>query len=204
MGRIIAIAGNMGSGKTSLVDFLARRCGVQPAYEPNDENPYLADFYGDMGRWAFQSQLFFLTRKAEIHRRIQEDDQPTLLDRTIYEDAEIFARALFLSGHISERDYRLYSELYRELKGVLRPPDLLIFLRCPLKTLKKRIALRGRDMEQDAPDHYLIRLNILYGIWAARYRLSPMIKIHTDKIDYISDLTCQINLLKRVDKVLGV
>ncbi len=202
MGRILTIAGNMGSGKTSLVEFLQRRFDVRAMYEPNDENPYLNDFYSDMPRWALHSQLFFLIRKAGLYRAIQRGQRPALLDRSIYEDAEIFARNLSLCGHIGKRDYALYRMAYEQLLQDIRPPDLLIFLRCGLKTLKQRIALRGREMEQDVDDRYLKRLNRLYANWIKDYKLSPVVEIRTDKIDYITDLTHQIDMLKLVERAL--
>jgi len=200
--RYIAIAGNMGSGKTSLVEFLRRRYDIRAVSEPNDENPYLADFYGDMARWGLQSQLFFLTRKAALHRTLQRGKKTGLLDRTIYEDAEIFAQNLYLTGQLAERDHRLYRMVYRELVRGVEQPSLLIFLRCRLPTLRKRIAMRGREMEQKVSNAYLWRLNHLYGMWAAHYKRSPVITINTDRIDYVSDLTQQIQLLKTVESVV--
>jgi len=204
LGKIIAIAGNMGAGKTSMVEFLARKYDVVAGFEPNDDNPYLADFYQDMDRWAAHSQLFFLVKKAQLHRELQESDKPSLLDRSIYEDAEIFARNLYLNKKINKRDYALYCNYYDELNRYLKPPDLLIFLRCTFKSLKKRIAFRGREMEQDIDEAYLKRLNRLYSNWFNKYDLSPVIEIKSDKIDYVTDLTHQIDLLKMVEKALGV
>lgn len=203
MGRIIAIAGNMGAGKTSLVDFLSRRYQVVAGYEPNDLNPYLSDFYKNMSRWALHSQLFFLVAKARLHLELQSAEQTSLLDRSIYEDAEIFARTHYLSGNISKRDFALYNDFYHQLEATLKPPDLLIFLRCSLPALKKRIALRGRQMEQGVADDYLKRLNRLYANWIRGYKLSPVVELRTDRIDYISDLAHQIDLLKMVEKALG-
>ncbi len=203
MGKLIAIAGNMGSGKTSLVEFLSRRYDIVPVYEPFEENPYLLDFYADMPRWAFHSQLFFLARKARLQRAFQSRQRPVLLDRSIYEDAEIFAHNLFLGGMIGKRDYATYRALYHELSADLRPPDLMIFLRCRFPALKARIQLRGRDMEQRVDDAYLKRLNRLYALWIRRYSLSPVIELRTDRIDYVSDLTHQIDLLKMIESVLA-
>jgi deoxyadenosine/deoxycytidine kinase len=199
---MIAIAGNMGAGKTSLVDFLSRRYDLVPGYEPNDDNPYLNDFYNDMDRWALHSQLFFLVRKAGLHRDLMARNRPTLLDRTIYEDAEIFARNLHLQGAISKRDFKLYWEFYQQLVSGLRPPDLLIFLHCGLSTVKKRIAIRGRDMEQGVADSYLKRLNRLYCSWIKGYTHSPVIELRTDRIDYLSDAAHQIELLTMVERAL--
>lgn len=202
MGRIIAIAGNMGAGKTSMVEFLSRRYDIVAGFEPNDENPYLEDFYRDMERYAAHSQLFFLVRKARLHRQLQQAKRPSLLDRSIYEDAEIFARNLYLNKKINKRDYALYCDFYEELNRSLKPPDLLIFLRCSFKALKKRILLRGRTMEQNIDEAYLKRLNRLYTNWFNKYDLSPVIEINSDKIDYVTDLTHQIDLLKMIDRIL--
>ena len=144
MARVIAIAGNIGSGKTSLVDFLSRRYPVSAVFEPHAENPYLEPFFADMPRWAFHSQLFFLAKKARLHRQIEQQGGVALLDRSIYEDAEIFARNLFITKAINKDDYGLYRLVYEELIEGIQPPELLIFLRCSLPAIKKRIALRGR------------------------------------------------------------
>lgn len=155
-----------------------------------------------MERYAAHSQLFFLVRKARLHRQLQQAKRPSLLDRSIYEDAEIFARNLYLNKKINKRDYALYCDFYEELNRSLKPPDLLIFLRCSFKALKKRILLRGRTMEQNIDEAYLKRLNRLYTNWFNKYDLSPVIEINSDKIDYVTDLTHQIDLLKMIDRIL--
>src|SRR5688572_20936554 len=149
--KYLAVAGNIGSGKSTLVQFLSTQYGFTPFYEPNDENPYLADFYRDMNRWAFHSQVFFLTHKFRLHQDLEGQQGPVVLDRTIYEDAEIFAAGLHETQKIEDRDFAVYKSLYQSMCGSLRPPDLMIYLRCPISTLKKRIALRGRKIEQDIP-----------------------------------------------------
>ena len=130
MRRSIAIAGNMGSGKSTLVEFLARTYGVVPFYEPNDENPYLADFYKDMKGWAFQSQLYFLANKFRLHQELDRQPGVVALDRTIFEDAEIFATALHQMRKISRRDWHTYQSFYNAILDAIRPPDLMIYLRC--------------------------------------------------------------------------
>ena len=145
--RIVAVAGNMGSGKSSLVEWLRQQFGMVPFFEPNEENPYLSDFYADMPRWALNSQLFFLVRRFQIHRavvrRAAEDPRPVVQDRTLYEDAEIFAAHLHQAGYIDDRDWTMYQDLYRTLRDEIRPPDLMIYLRCPLRSLTRRIKRRG-------------------------------------------------------------
>jgi deoxyadenosine/deoxycytidine kinase len=197
----IAVAGNIGAGKSTLVDFLGRTYGVLPFFEPNDDNPYLADFYADMKAWGFQSQVFFLSHKFRIHQALDKTPGTVVQDRTIYEDAEIFATALHAMGNMSDRDFRTYQELYSTICQSLRAPDLMIYLRCSMKTLKRRIKLRGRAMEQDIPTSYLKLLHDLYEDWIARYPREVMV-IDTEKLDYISDLVDRIDVTKRIEAVL--
>lgn len=204
--RIVAVAGNIGAGKSSLVDWLSKQLGMVPFFEPHDENPYLADFYEDMVRWAFPSQLFFLIRRFQIHRKIAEHPAAgsvLVQDRTLYEDAEIFAEHLHRKGYIDERDYRTYQDLYQTLKNELRPPDLMIYLRCPLRTLVKRIARRGRDFEKAIPRAYLRSLEALYEEWFARYDLSPALVIETDRVDYIEHLFDRLELMEAIRNHIG-
>ena len=165
--RTIAIAGNMGTGKSTLVDFLSRTYGIVPFYEPNDENPFLPDFYHDMKRWAFHSQLYFLSSKFRMHQELDRMDGVVVLDRTIFEDAEIFATALHRMRKINSREWQTYWDLYRSILDAVRPPDLMIYLRCSMRTLRKRIRLRGRPMEQDISLSYLKHLDRLYEIGRA-------------------------------------
>jgi deoxyadenosine/deoxycytidine kinase len=198
--RFIAVAGNMGAGKSELVQFLCRRYGLKPFFEPNDTNPYLADFYADMPRWAFHSQIYFLAHKFRLHRELMEEPGTVVQDRTIYEDAEIFCENLFRTGKMSERDYQTYRELYQTICASLAPPDLMIFLKCPVRTLKKRIAQRGRKMEIDVPTEYLKSLNQLYEEWRKRYTLSPVIELETDRLDYLTDLVDRLDLFRQIEK----
>lgn len=200
--KFIAIAGNIGAGKTELTSFLCRKYGIKPFYEPNDQNPYLSDFYKDMKKWAFRSQLFFLTHKFRLHRELERETGTAIQDRTIYEDAEIFARNLFKQRQIDKRDWQLYSELYDTISATLRPPDLMIYLRCPVKTLKERIKIRGRKMEQDIPTAYLKRLNDLYEDWFTRYKLSPVLTLPTDTLDYLTNLVDRVDLFRQIEKHL--
>ncbi|MBK7858848.1 MAG: deoxynucleoside kinase [Archangiaceae bacterium] len=200
--KFIAIAGNIGAGKTELTRFLCRRYGLNPFYEPNDQNPYLADFYKDMKAWAFKSQVFFLTHKFRLHRDLERNDGTALQDRTIYEDAEIFAKNLHRTRKIDTRDWKTYWELYETIAQALKPPDLMIYLKCPVRTLKERIALRGREMEQDIPTVYLKRLNDLYEDWFKHYKMSPVLVLSTDKLDYLTDLVDRADLFRQVEKHL--
>lgn len=200
--RSIAIAGNMGSGKSTLVEFLSRTYGISPFYEPNDDNPYLPDFYRDMRRWAFHSQIYFLSNKFRLHQRLDRTPGISILDRTIFEDAEVFATALFEMRRIDKRDWQTYRDFYQAILQAIRPPDLLIYLRCSLRTLRKRIRLRGRAMEQDVPDAYLKRLERLYGQWIESYRLSEVLVLETDELDYVNDLVHRLDVMQRIEALL--
>ena len=200
--RFLAVAGNMGAGKSELVAFLCRRYGLKPFFEPNETNPYLADFYADMKAWAFHSQIYFLTHKLRLHRELMAEPGTVVQDRTIYEDAEIFCENLHRTQMLSERDHKTYRELYETAIKTLSPPDLMIFLKCPVKTLRKRIARRGRAMEAEVPTEYISRLNKLYDEWRERYTLSPVIELDTGKLDYLTDLVDRLDLFKQIEKYL--
>jgi deoxyadenosine/deoxycytidine kinase len=202
MNRTIAIAGNMGAGKSTLVEFLARNYGVVPFYEPNEENPYLADFYKDMKRWAFQSQLYFLSNKFRLHQALDRQSGVVALDRTIFEDAEIFATALHQMRKISARDWHTYLGLYHAILDAIQPPDLLIYLRCSMRTLRQRISLRGRKMEQGISPAYLKRLDHLYEAWISGWDRSEVLVLETDRLDYIHDLVYRLDVMRRIERVL--
>lgn len=203
MKRYVAVAGTIGAGKTSLVRWLVKRYGLEPYYEPNDENPYLADFYRDMSAWAFHSQIFFLSHKLKLHQELLAASRSAVIDRTIYEDAEIFARSLKNQRYITARDWGVYERLYESIKKTLRPPDVLVALTCSLGATKKRIQGRGRAMESAIPDAYLRRLHRLYGDWFDRYDLGPIVRIDTTKLDYVEDLVDLIELQQKLDRALG-
>jgi deoxyadenosine/deoxycytidine kinase len=200
--KFIAIAGNIGAGKTELTRFLAKRYGLTPFYEPNEQNPYLEDFYGDMKTWAFRSQLYFLTAKFKLHKELERSGRTALQDRTIYEDAEIFARNLHRQRYIDKRDWETYHALYESIVATLSPPDLMIYLQCPVPTLRQRIKLRGREMEQAIPTRYLQRLNALYEEWFNSYKLSPVLVLPTDRLDYLTDLVDRVDLFRQIEKHL--
>jgi deoxyadenosine/deoxycytidine kinase len=200
--KFIAIAGNIGAGKTELTSFLCKKYGLTPFFEPNDANPYLENFYKDMKTWAFRSQIFFLTHKFKLHRQLEQTSGTALQDRTIYEDAEIFAKNLHRQRYIDKRDFGLYWELYQSICQVLAPPDLMIYLRCPVRTLRKRIAIRGREMEKEIPTLYLSRLNALYEEWFEDYRMSPVLVLPTDKLDYVTNLVDRADLFRQIEKYL--
>lgn len=185
MSLFVAVAGNMGVGKSALTQLLSARLGWHPFFEAVDDNPYLADFYADMRRWGFHSQIFFLGRRLQDHLRILACPHPAVQDRVIYEDAEIFARNLYRLGDLSERDYRTYRALYEGLIQCLQPPDLIVYLQASVPTLQARIRCRGRGYELAVPAAYLERLNELYDQWAATFDLCPLLTIPTDGLDFV-------------------
>jgi len=200
--KFIAIAGNIGSGKSSLLEFLSNTYEVAPFYEPNEANPYLPDFYQDMQRWAFQSQLFFLSNKFRIHQAADKASGVVVQDRTIYEDAEIFATALYRMGKIDQRDWDTYWDFYQTIISSIQPPDLMIYLRCPVRTLRQRIRARGRTMEQDMPLSYLKLLDRLYEDWFSHYTQGEVLVIESGQLDYVSDLVDRQDLHERIEALL--
>jgi deoxyadenosine/deoxycytidine kinase len=200
--KFIAIAGNIGAGKSSLLEFLTGTYDVAPFYEPNDANPYLHDFYRDMRRWAFSSQLFFLSNKFRIHQEADRLPGVVILDRTIYEDAEIFATALHQLRKIDQRDWETYWAFYQTILRAIQPPDLMIYLRCSMRTLRQRIRLRGRAMEQDIPLSYLKRLDRLYEQWIRNYELGELLILDSDRLDFVSDLVDRQDVRSRIESLL--
>ena len=200
--RTIAIAGNIGAGKTSLVEFLTSTYNITPFYEPNDENPYLEDFYKDMKRWGFHSQLYFLSNKFRIHQQVDQTPGVVVQDRTIFEDVEIFATALKQMRKISNRDWKTYQDFYQSITASIKPPDLMIYLKCSIRTIRKRIKIRGRKMEQDIPLSYLRRLDRLYENWIANYSMSQVMVIETDRLDYVYDLIDRLDVMSQIEALL--
>lgn len=204
MKKFVAVAGNIGVGKSSLVELLSARLGWEPFYEPVGENPYLADFYKDMRTWSFQSQIFFLTRRLRAHRQLLDHPTSAIQDRTVYEDAEIFAHNLYLQEHIAERDYQTYRELYHVLTQFLPPPDLVVYLRATVDTLVQRITNRGRDYEQQIEREYLTRLNSLYESWIETFTLCPVLTVPADDLNYVAyDSHLDLIVAKIEEKLAG-
>lgn len=185
--QFIVIAGNIGVGKSSLTGRLAVALGWTPFYEAADENPYLADFYADMPRWSFHSQVFFLARRLQHQRRLWEQAGSFVQDRSIYEDAEIFACNLYRQGTLSARDYATYRALYEGILGLLPPPSLLVYLRASVPTLLHRIAVRGREFERAIAPEYLARLNDLYDEWISHWKECPVLTISADDNDFVNN-----------------
>ncbi len=186
MKKFIAVAGNIGVGKSTLVSMLSARLDWEPFYEPVTENPYLADFYRDMNSWSFHSQVFFLSHRLRAHKNLLSFPGSVIQDRSVYEDAEIFAQNLYLGGHISERDYQTYRSLYQTLCEFLPPPDLLIYLRASVPTLQARIEARGRAYERTISAAYLEQIKVLYERWITGFTLCPVLSIPADNLDFVA------------------
>lgn len=172
-------------GKTSLVDLLSKKIDWQPFYEPVARNPYISDFYMDMKAWAFHSQIYFLCHRLRMHQQLSQLSGSVIQDRSVYEDAEIFARNLYDQGYITERDFLTYRDLYQTLLGFLPAPDLVIYLRASVPILQKRISLRQRDYEKGIPEEYLFRLNLLYENWINDFTLCPVLTVPADDLDFV-------------------
>ena len=181
----VAVAGNIGAGKSTLTRLLSERFLLDPVYEAVDENPYLADFYRDMPRYAFHSQMFFLATRLRQHLAQVNPGDRVIQDRTVYEDAAVFARQLHESGVMDDRDWASYQTMYDAVRRTLRPPDLLVYLRASLPTLRQHIAQRGRSFEQQIEDRYLERLGALYESFLEGYDLSPVVVIDADRCDVL-------------------
>lgn len=174
--------------------------GWKPYYESVEDNPYLEDFYADMKRWSFNLQVYFLSNRFRSHKAITEGKQSVILDRVIYEDAEIFARNLHEIGNMEDRDYENYVALYDVMTEFLHPPDLLIYLRANVDTLMRQIALRGRDFEQSIRREYLEQLNRHYETWITQYRRGPLLVVESDGLDFVGrkeDLQKLVVMIKR-------
>ena len=200
----IAVAGNIGVGKSSLTELLAERLGWEPFYEAVAENPYLSDFYGDMRRWSFHSQVFFLSRRLRHHYDLLNHPGSVIQDRSVYEDAEIFARNLYNGGNMSEADWQTYYDLYELATTIVRPPNLVVYLQATVPTLLSRIELRGRDFERSIQPEYIAQLNELYEDWTARFNLCPVLTINTDGMDFVHNPEHMEQIARRIrDRLQG-
>ncbi len=194
----VVVAGNIGSGKTTLTKKLSERLGWKPHFESVQDNPYLSDFYQDMGRWSFPLQVYFLNHRFNTHRLIETLPASSIQDRSIYEDANIFARSLFDQGKLDQRDYENYRQLYSSMIQFLNPPTLMIFLRRSVPKLQERIKQRGRDYEQAIPVEYLTSLNEYYDEWYANYNLGKSLIVDTDELDFLENEDHFDRLVKRI------
>ncbi len=185
MKRLILVAGNIGSGKTSLTERLGERLGWRTAYESVADNPYLPDFYADMHAWSFHLQVYFLGHRAQQHIEMANDPRSAIIDRSIYEDAFIFARALHHMGNLNERDYLSYRQLFDLVVQTLPVPSLLIYLKAPVSTLVERIHRRGRAIESTISADYLALLDSFYDDWLRIFDLCPVLTIRSDDLDFV-------------------
>jgi deoxyadenosine/deoxycytidine kinase len=181
----IAVAGNIGSGKTTLTGLLSRHFGWKPHYEDVDENPYLDDFYNDMQRWSFNLQIYFLNTRFNHILEIKKSDNTIIQDRTIYEDAYIFAPNLHSMGLMSTRDFENYFTLFNLISSLIEPPDLVLYLKASVPTLVRQIEKRGRKYEDGIRIDYLKKLNERYDSWAEAYNLGKILYIDVDNLNFI-------------------
>ncbi|GGG87403.1 deoxynucleoside kinase [Parapedobacter pyrenivorans] len=180
----IAIVGNIGAGKTTLTKLLANHLKWEPQFEAVDDNPYLEDFYGDMKRWAFNLQIFFLNSRFRHIVQLQQKEINIIQDRTIYEDAYIFAENLYDMGLMSARDFENYSNIFESIISYIKPPDLLIYLRASVPTLVENIQTRGREYEANIRLDYLSKLNAKYEKWIKNYKDGKLLILDKDKLDF--------------------
>ena len=183
----IGLAGNIGVGKTTFTKKMADAFGWSPFYESVADNPYLSDFYGDMKRWSFNLQIYFLHHRFKVQKEIFELSGGVVQDRTIYEDVEIFARNLYEMGRMDDRDWENYQNLFSIMTDYLRKPDLIIYLKASTDTLQTRIHSRGRDYEISIDPEYLHQLNVAYDQWTNGLKDIPVLKIETDQFNIFRD-----------------
>lgn len=198
MSLFIAIAGNMGVGKSELTVRLADRLGWRAFVEPAAQNPYLPNFYKDMPRWAFHSQVFFLAHRMREHHELSRLKGGVIQDRSVYENAEVFARNLFERGYMMQDDWETYRTIYDTLVSLLPPPSLVIYLEASVKTLVERIKKRGNEYEQSIDTRYLEDLKRLYDEWAKNTTVGPVLRIPTDEINFVTDKRALENLVKQI------
>ena len=202
--KLVVVAGNIGTGKTSLAERLGARLHWRTSFESVADNPYLADFYADMRRWSFHLQIFFLGHRAEQHLALARCPESAIADRSIYEDAHIFARALRHMGNLSERDYQAYRRVFDQIVSGLPRPDLLIFLQAPVPVLLQRIGRRGRDIESGISGDYLSLLESFYEEWIQAFDLCPVLAIRTQDLDFVHKPKHLGTVIQRIeDKLAG-
>jgi deoxyadenosine/deoxycytidine kinase len=202
--RLALVAGNIASGKTSLTERLGARLGWRTAYESVADNPYLADFYADMSQWSFHLQVFFLGHRAQQHLELARHPQSAIADRSIYEDAHIFARALYHLGHLSERDYQSYRQVFHHVVSNLPRPDLLLYLKAPVPVLLERIGSRGRAIEHGITAGYLSLLDTFYDEWLQGFDLCPVLTLRTDDLDFVHRVEHLDTVVQRIqDRLAG-
>jgi deoxyadenosine/deoxycytidine kinase len=198
----IGIAGNIGVGKTTFTDIVSERQGWHPFYESVMDNPYLSDFYGDMKRWSFNLQIYFLHHRFRNHVKMSQQSKGVIQDRTIYEDVEIFAKNLHLMGNIDDRDWENYRNLFKVMISFLRKPDLIIYLKATTDTLLTRIKKRDRDYEKTIDPEYLHTLNVSYNNWISNIEDIPVLTIDTNNFNIFKDITQLDNIIDQINNML--
>jgi deoxyadenosine/deoxycytidine kinase len=183
--HLVLVAGNIGTGKTSLTERIGARLGWRTAFESVADNPYIAEFYADMRQWSFHLQVFFLGHRARQHLALATGAESAIADRSIYEDAHIFARALHHMGNLSERDYQSYRSIFDLVTASLPRPDLLLYLKAPVRVLLKRIRGRGRNIETGISEDYLALLDSFYDEWLKGFDLCPVLTLQSDDLDFV-------------------
>jgi len=201
--KLVVVAGNIGAGKTSLTERIGSRLGWRTDFESVANNPYLPDFYADMHAWSFHLQIFFLGHRADQYTEAAQDPRSAILDRSIYEDAYIFSRALHHMGNLSERDYIAYRKLFNLVVNSLPQPNLLVYLKCPARILMQRIRKRARNMETGISADYLSLLESFYDEWLLSFDLCPVLTIHTDDVDFVNQPMALELVVERIQEKLG-
>lgn len=200
--KLILIAGNLGTGKTTLAKLIGHRLNWYVGYESVSDNPYLPDFYNDMQTWSFHLQIYFLGQRVQQHVLASELHQSAVLDRSIYEDAQIFAKALHSAGNISTRDYCSYLAVYTYIVKTLPVPDMLIYLKAPMPVITKRLKKRGQKFDKDLSESYLIMINSFYEKWISTFDLCPLLAIDTEKLNYAENEEDAIRIIDYIQKQL--
>lgn len=196
--KLVLVSGNLGAGKTTLAKKIGERLNWFIGYESVIDNPYLSDFYSDMNTWSYHLQIYFLGKRSNQHIIASNTSQNAILDRSIYEDSQIFAKGLYQSGNLSSRDYESYKTLFELVTKDLRPPDLLIYVQAPLQTLLKRIKTRGQEFDKNLSVEYLEMIDSLYTEWISNFNICPVLRIDSEKYNYLEndqDLNSIINQL---------
>jgi deoxyadenosine/deoxycytidine kinase len=201
--KLIVVAGNIGVGKTSLTERIGARMGWLTGFESVSDNPYLPDFYANMKTWSFHLQIYFLGHRARQYLDISNDPRSAILDRSIYEDAYIFARALHHMDNLSERDYLAYRRLFELVVNSLPAPNLLIYLKAPVEVLIQRIQRRARGMETGITGEYLTLLDSFYDDWLKSFDLCPVLTIHTDNLDFVNQSRALDTVIQRITNKLA-